>query len=473
MALLDSGVVPVPGLATPGKLTVGPDLSLENQAPTLLGLDSYGHGTHMAGIIAGSDTTPKSSAVAPSGDPKDFTGVAPGAGLLALKLATADGSTDVSQIVAALDWVAQHRTDNGMDVRVVNLSFGTDSLQKAQLDPLAAAAENAWRRGLVVVVSGGNDGAGAGHLTDPAIDPYVVAVGASDAKRNVLGWSSPAVADFSSVGNSTRSVDLLAPGTSVVSLRDPGSAVDTDHPEGRVTGDSTGRLFRGSGTSQAAAVVSGAAALVLQANPNLTPDQVKAALTATAHPLAGVPTIEQGAGELDVAAAVRSVTPRVGQPADPRVRTAVQRATPATGAGSLDAARGGNDLVDPSTGAVLSGEVDAQGLPFTSATWAKLSAAGAAWSGGTWNGAPWTGDGWVSGRWGTSGTTVTRWKPAPWTSASWARARWSDASWSRARWSGDGWTSAGWERARWSSAGWDSLRWKDASWSDASSSDAW
>ena len=89
-------------------------------------------------------------------------GVAPDAQLLALKLATTDGSTDVSQVIAALDWVVQHRNDNGMNVRVVNLSFGTGSLQPYQVDPLAAAAENAWRHGLVVVVSGGNDGPDAG-----------------------------------------------------------------------------------------------------------------------------------------------------------------------------------------------------------------------------------------------------------------------------------------------------------------------
>ena len=86
-------------------------------------------------------------------------GVAPDARLLALKLAATDGSTDVSQVIAALDWVTQHRNDNGMQVRVVNLSFGTGSLQSYQVDPLAAAAENAWRHGLVVVVSGGNEGA--------------------------------------------------------------------------------------------------------------------------------------------------------------------------------------------------------------------------------------------------------------------------------------------------------------------------
>jgi len=153
-----------------------------------------------------------------------------------LKLASTDGSTDVSQVIAALDWVSQHRTDNGMNVRVVNLSFGTSSLQAYQLDPLAAAAENAWHRGLVVVVSGGNGGAKASSLTDPAIDPYVIAVGSSDPNNKVDGWRNhPRVADYSSRGSAERHVDLLAPGRSVVGLSAPGSCVDVNNPQGRLS----------------------------------------------------------------------------------------------------------------------------------------------------------------------------------------------------------------------------------------------
>ena len=108
-----------------------------------------------------------------------------------MKVATTDGSTDVSQVIAALDWVVQHKNDNGMNVRVVNLSFGTESIQPYQLDPLATAVENAWRHGIVVVDSAGNDGPTAVSLTDPAMDPYVIAVGASDPNESVLGWLRP------------------------------------------------------------------------------------------------------------------------------------------------------------------------------------------------------------------------------------------------------------------------------------------
>jgi serine protease AprX len=441
VAVLDSGVEEVPGLA--GKVVQGPDLSLEQNSIEALADDTFGHGTHMAGIIGARDpisVDPASGAPRPAGAGSQL-GVAPDAQLLALKLATTDGSTDVSQVIAALDWVAQHRTDNGMNVRVVNLSFGTQSIQPYQVDPLAAAAENAWRNGLVVVVSGGNDGEDAAALSNPAIDPYVIAVGASDPNGTAVGWMAPSVADFSSRGSAERHVDLVAPGRSITSLRAPGSFVDTEHPEGRVEGDVTGRLFRGSGTSQAAAVVSGAAALVLQANPSLTPDQVKHALTSTARPVLGEPAVDAGAGQLDVAAAVDAARRTTVDAAHPAV---VQTWPRATGLGSLDAARGGSHLVDPESGDVLLGEVDVLGTAWDPAAWASASATATAWDGGEWMRARWSGDAW----------TADGWARARWSDSAWARARWSDASWDRARWSRARWSDVSWQRARWSSVPW-------------------
>jgi serine protease AprX len=436
VALVDSGVEAVPGLDAPGKIIRGPDLSLETNSDGLAGHDTFGHGTHLAGIIAARDVVPidGKTGAPKTDDVSKQLGIAPDAKLLALKLATTDGSTDVSQVIAALDWVAQHKNDNGMNVRVVNLSYGTGSLQPYQVDPLAAAAEHAWKRGLVVVVSGGNGGATAGSLTDPAIDPYVIAVGASDPRGTARGWVSPVVADFSSVGTSARHVDLVAPGRSVASLRDPGSFVDVNHPEGLVAGDTTSRLFRGSGTSQAAAVVSGAAALVLQANPRLTPDQVKSVLLKTARPISGASAVQAGAGELDAAAAVSSaMSTKAGSV------PVVQTWASATGLGSLDAARGDSHLEDLDSGAILAGEVDVLGSPWNPALWSASSAAGTTWAGGQWNGARWTGD--------------------TWTAIGWARARWADGGWARARWADASWDTARWARARWADALWDRARW--------------
>jgi serine protease AprX len=442
VAILDSGVSPVPGLNGAGKLVQGPDLSIDVNNAAPLAPDEFGHGTHMAGIIGAHDTTKTDAKTgAPAGaTPGAQLGVAPDAQLLALKLATRDGSTDVSQVIAALDWVSQHRTDNGMNIRVVNLSYGTASLQPYELDPLAAAAENAWRHGIVVVVSGGNDGSAAGRLTDPAIDPYVLAVGAVDPMGRAK-YNKWAVAGFNSVGTTSRHVDLLAPGISIASLRNPGSFVDENYPSGLVAGDTTGRLFRGSGTSQAAAVVSGAAALLIQQDPQLTPDQVKAILVGTADAVTGESEVTTGAGRLDVEGAYQQVKQLQAGKLSASALAAMKQTFPvSTGLGSLEAARGGNALIDPQTGEILSGEFDIQGMPWNAAAWAKASAAGTAWSGSTWNGAGWTGPGWAnSAHWNAARWTAARWTAARWTSAAWDAARWTSARWSAARWTGASW----------------------------------
>src|SRR6266487_663812 len=183
VALIDSGVSQAQGLSAPGKVINGPDLSLESQAPNLTYLDTYGHGTFMAGLIAGHDDAlvqPYASAPASA-----YRGMAPDARIVSLKVATADGGTDVTQVIAAIDWVVQHAHDPGLNIRVINLSYGTNSTQVYTLDPLAYAVEQAWKHGIVVVAAGGNSGFqrqmnNAPALSDPAFDPFLLAVGASD-----------------------------------------------------------------------------------------------------------------------------------------------------------------------------------------------------------------------------------------------------------------------------------------------------
>ncbi len=253
VAVIDTGVAPVPGLDGDGKLLVGPDLSFEAGVPELNGLDSYGHGTVMASIIAGSD------------GPDGFRGIAPGARILSVKVADNTGAVDVSQVIAGLDWVIEHGQNDGLNVRVINLSYVTDSDQPYVIDPLARAVERAWLAGYVVVVSAGNAGDDTDRLGNPANDPYVIAVAASD---------GPDAAAFSNRGSDKRSPDVLAPGYRILGLAAPGSRLAHEYPEALIDG----MFLRGSGTSQAAAVVSGAAALLVDQRPELTPDQVKALL---------------------------------------------------------------------------------------------------------------------------------------------------------------------------------------------------
>ena len=156
VAVIDTGVSPVEGLAQPGKIINGPDLSFESQAPNLAHLDTNGHGTFMAGLIAGHDSD-LSQPYANAPD-SQYRGVAPDARIVNVKVGTADGGVDVSQVIAAIDWVVQHKDDNGMHIRVLNLSYGTNSNQDSLSDPLSYAAEQAWKAGIVVVVAAGNSG---------------------------------------------------------------------------------------------------------------------------------------------------------------------------------------------------------------------------------------------------------------------------------------------------------------------------
>jgi serine protease AprX len=445
VAVIDTGVTPVPGLNGPGKIVYGPDLSLESQAPNLRRLDTNGHGTFMAGLIAGHDSAlsaPYSDAPASA-----YRGMAPDARIVSVKVGVADGGVDVSQVIAAINWVIQHRYDNGMNIRVLNLSYGTNSLQDYVLDPLAYAAEQAWDKGIVVVASGGNTGfqgdRNAPALADPAYDPYLLAVGSSDSNKTATMTDDyvPSFSPWPKRG-ATRGVDLVAPGAHLQGLRVPGSYVDVNHPEGAI-GD---RYFRGSGTSESAALVSGAAALVLQRYPDATPDQVKRLLRSTGYLIDGK-SQAMGGGELRLQRALSTPLPSWTQTG----------MIPATGLGSLEASRGSDHISDD--GVELRGEIDIFGHSYVSAAMAAGMAAGNTWSGGVWNGNTWSGNTWSGNTW--SGNT---WSGNTWSGNTWSGNTWSGNTWSGNTWSGNTWSGNSWSGNTWSGNTWSGEAWQGATW---------
>jgi len=445
VAIIDSGVSPVEGLSAPGKIIHGPDLSLESQAPNLTRLDTYGHGTFMAGLIAGRDT----QMVAPydQAPASQYRGMAPDARIVSVKVATADGGTDVSQVIAAIDWVVQHAHDPGLNIRILNLSYGTNSVQSYVADPLAYAAETAWKRGIVVVAAAGNLGFqrshGAPALADPAYDPYIMAVGASDS-NDTTSLSDDTVCTFSAAAKwgNARAPDFLAPGAHIQGLRVPNSYLDANHPEGII--DS--RYFRGSGTSESAAIASGAAALVLSKFPSLAPDQVKNLIQAGAYKFLSINSGRQGSGELQLTQLL-SMTPT----------NYVQDFVDATGTGLLEAARGTDHIAHD--GVVLAGEQDIFGQTFVSSSMASLEAAGSSWSGGTWNGNSWSGSSWSGSSW--SGNS---WSGSSWSGSSWSGSSWSGNSWSGSSWSGSSWSGSSWSGNSWSGKSWSGYSWAGDSW---------
>ncbi len=316
VAVIDTGITAVPGLAGPNKFMDGADLSSDGQNPNLAFRDAQGHGTNMSGIIAGDG----------SGGPLTV-GVAPKARIVNVKVGAADGSADVSQVIAAVDWVVQNRNTYGRNIRVMNLSYTTDAATNYRNDPLAHAVENAWNAGIVVVASAGNDGNTKGRLGNPAMDPFVIAVaaGARDAQGayHVPTWSSD--------GNGERNPDIVAPGEAIASLRVPGSLLDSTYPAGRYFDPSNcTSFFRGSGTSQSAAVTTGAVALMLQQRPTLQPNDVKALLRRSARQIDGLSERRQGTGLINLESATKLPLPLITK----------QLFLPSGGTGTLEASRG-------------------------------------------------------------------------------------------------------------------------------------
>ena len=451
VAIIDTGVVPVYGLNGADKIVDGPDLSFNAHGGANLGMDMYGHGTHLAGIVAGRDAQVDH---VQKGDER-FLGMAPDARIVNVRVGAQDGAVDVTQVIAAIDWVIEHRAADGLNIRVLTLAFGTDSTQSHLVDPLSHAVERAWHAGIVVVTSAGNEG-NASTLRNPATNPFVITVGASE-PNDSYDASDDNLASFSSCGTSDRSVDLLAPGKSIVSLRNPGSQADVGHDEARVGDD----FFLGSGTSQAAAVVAGATALVLEQRPAATPDQVKALLMQTAQPLPGVSAACQGAGLVDLKVARDTATPGLSQT---HLRS--------TGTGSIDAARGSTaPIVD---GTELQGEQDIFGNEWNSAAHVEAAASEDTWTGGSWSGGSWSGGSWSGGSWSGGSWSGGSWSDFVWAIGEWLGGSWSGGSWSGGSWSGGSWSGGSWSGGSWSGGSWSGGSWSGGSWSGGSwSSNGW
>jgi serine protease AprX len=407
IALIDSGVAAVPGLST-GNVVNGPDLSFDSQNPATRYLDGFGHGTHLAGLISAKTI--------------DFTGLAAGAKLTSIKVGAANGAVDVSQVIAGIDWATAHRNDDPKNpIKVMVLAYGTDSTQSPAVDPLSAAVENAWRAGITVVVAGGNDGL-AVRLHDPATDPFVIAVGALD-DNGTSTWADDKIADFSSGGISSRSLDLISAGRSLVSLRAPGSLIDTQYSSARIGTD----YFVGSGSSQAAAVAGAVAADMLELFPAMTPNQIKSVFKNSAQYITASNKVNYKV--LDIERAWRAYSQH---PEAYNVAATAQKFTASTGQGTLEGSRGTVHVSDGT--AQLTGENDIFGT-FSTKTWAAASAGQKSWTGGAWMGHDWTATGYTTAASGLS---------------SWNGRAWSGRAWSGRAWSGQSWNAVTWQNAKWS-----------------------
>jgi serine protease AprX len=358
--------------------------------------DAYGHGTFVAGIAA--DGLP------------GYTGVAPSAPLVSIDVMNSEGMAWTSDVIAACDWIVQHKDQ--YNIRVANFSLHSTAPASVFWDPLDRAVEKLWFDGVFVVAAAGNYGiAGqpSGVLYAPGNDPFVITVGADDIGGNV-STNNDTAAPWSAWGytyDGFAKPEVAAPGrymvgptpsTSTLALTRPGSIVAPGYIEL-------------SGTSFAAPVVAGAAAEVLAAHPNWTPDQIKGAIMLTATPLPSATPGSTGVGLVDVSAASH-----------------------------LSSAPNPNLALDQ----FLVSDPNGGSIPvFDTSAWQTAALADPSWDAAAWGSAAWGSAAWGSAAWGSAA-----WGSAAWGSAAWGSAAWGSSSLAQLLASGD----AAWGSAAWGSA---------------------
>jgi serine protease AprX len=380
VALVDTGVADSAALnRASGRLVDAVDTSplLQLQQPLVSGTfgDGFGHGTFLASLIAGGPV---------DGSGGRSVGVAPAATVDVIKVATADGRTSLAAVLAGLNWVALHASS----IQVVNLSLGLPTGGQWGADPLNLATEWVRDAGVLVVAAAGNT---PGQVSDPGIDPRVVTVGAADLTK---GRTTVAPFSGSGVVAGLAKPDVVASGVGILGVLPPDSVIAHLHPAARQPNG----LWRGSGTSEATAIASGAAALYYAGHPTATPVEVKAALRGSARDLR---TSRAGAGLVSLADRGVSAGTRV-----------------------LDTGESGFDATAWTTS------------PWAAASWAAASWAAASWArAASWAGANWQAASWASAWWdAASWARAASWAAASWAAASWAAASWAAASWATASW---------------------------------------
>jgi serine protease AprX len=407
VAVLDTGIDNLPDFS--GRLIGGVDLTNSGDPYQ----DSYGHGTFVAGLIAGNGMSSNGQ----------YVGEAPGASLVSIKVAGASGTTHLGTLISGLQWAIDHQSSYG--IKVLNISLGFPAGQSTVNNPLDQAVEAVWNAGITVVASAGNAGPFNGTILSPGDDPLVITAGSLDDMATPLPGDDE-MTNFSSAGPTSPDgwikPDLVTSGRSVVSLAAPGSTVYNGYPGARI-GPAN---FVGSGTSFSAAITSGAAALVLAANRGLAPDQVKARLLGTTSPgPVGNPFVD-GHGALNALAAAT--------------------------AGPMDFSQSAAGLQPAKKGAMVSLAPTSPVDTWNTALWSGITAAPqASWSfdGSTWSGSDWNG-------WALEGRA---WNEGGWNNGGWNGAAWDGSAWSGSAWDGTGWSGSAWQGSAWSGSAWSGSAW--------------
>ncbi|MEC5423929.1 S8 family peptidase [Virgibacillus sp. C22-A2] len=267
MAIIDTGVYPHEDFTKPtNRIVAFKDFVNDREDP----YDDNGHGTHCAGDAAGNGHM----------SDQKYVGPAPDALIIGLKVLDENGSGRLSTIMEGIEWCIDHKQE--YNIKIISLSLGAPAYESFRDDPLSLTAQDAWHNGIVVCAAAGNSGPAASTISTPAIDPFIITVGSTD-DQDTLERADDVIADYSSRGPTIDTFvkpDIYSPGTNIIAALAPGSALETQLPE-QITDVNYIQL---SGTSMATPICAGVIALMLEANPNLSPNDIKSILKATSHP---------------------------------------------------------------------------------------------------------------------------------------------------------------------------------------------
>jgi serine protease AprX len=407
VAVVDSGVALDHDFsANPGELNANRVLLQLgfNQDSTIIH-DAFGHGTHVAGIIGGNG----------SGSGGFYQGVAPGVNLISLKVSDDQGMAYESDTVEALQWIFDHKDE--YNIRVVNLSIQSTVEGYYGESALNLAAEILWFNGVVVVASAGNEWSGEYINTikaAPANDPFIITVGASN-EMGSSDRSDDVITPFTARGVSLSGYykpEIIAPGKDIVSTLAGSSEWRNDHPDRFVEGG----YFRISGTSMATPMVAGAAALLLQAEPDLTPDQVKFRLVSSSSQI-------EYHSYLDVYAAVTSDTTEAYN-----WYVAPHQVLAKMALVAYWTSQNGEESID----------------------WENVDWAAVNWNAVNWNAVNWNAVNWNAVNW-----NAVNWNAVNWNAVNWSAVNWNAVNWNAVNWNAVNWNAVNWNAVNWNAVYWD------------------
>jgi serine protease AprX len=404
--------------------------------------DGFGHGTHIAGSIAGDGSLLSGK----------YIGIAPGANVINVKVSDDKGGATLSDVIAGMEFVFKNSTT--YNIRVVNMSLNTSVAQSYKTDPLCAAAEALWFHGIFVVTAAGNSGNAADAVGYcPGNDPFVMTVGSID-DGATASYGDDVPASWSSFGTTQDGFtkpELLTPGVGIISDMSSSSRLYQQHPSNVVDQ----YYFSMSGTSMSAGVMSGVAALVLQSHPDWKPGQLKCTLISTSRPLAGNNSMFR--------------VPRAGDASSQSMPTCDSDTgiAPSVGFGRIVQVgfiAGALDQMGPVAAATyLNVSLNDLGLAnFVPGTTFDLSMVN--WSAIKWDAIKWDSIKWDSIKWDSIKWDSIKWDSIKWDSIKWDSVKWDSVKWDSIKWDSIKWDSIKWDSIKWDSIKWDSIKWDSKSW---------